>query len=418
MTRPRTLFASFIVLCAIAFLALPASPVSADEGWIIRSFNTNYTVHEDASVDVVEDIVVDFQNLDKHGIFRDIPVEYQIDGDPRHHRLITLSNIKVDDGQGKSWKYTKSRVGSNLELKIGDPDKTISGPQRYRISYTVKGAFNAFDDHDEFFWNATGDQWGVPIQTATAGLTAPAIENATCFEGYRGSKQACSYSVSGNNITYRTQEPLQPSQGLTIVAGLPKGAVAVPPPTLKYIKTPKEAFVDFVGLKPLPIIGAIVLAIGGIGLVLRNWWLSGRDRWAGDVHYLTGSDANNPRPLFARETVVVEYTPPEIGDEKRPLRPAEIGLLLDERADTLDVTATIVDLAVRDYLRIEQVDGKGIFGKDDYILHRLKPSDDALLVYEKTLHDALFDDGESVKMSDLKNEFYSDLAKVKTALYT
>ncbi|MGE0059482.1 MAG: DUF2207 domain-containing protein, partial [Dehalococcoidia bacterium] len=129
-----------------------------------------------------------------------------------------------------------------------------------------------------------------------------------------------------------------------------------------------------------------------------------------------GSDANNPRPLFARETVVVEYAPPEIGNEKRPLRPAEIGLLLDERADTLDVTATIVDLAVRDYLRIEQVEGKGIFGKDDYVLHKLKEADDTLLVYERTLFDALFD-SESVKMSDLKNEFYSDLAKVKTALY-
>jgi uncharacterized membrane protein len=135
------------------------------------------------------------------------------------------------------------------------------------------------------------------------------------------------------------------------------------------------------------------------------------------VHYLTGSSENNPRPLFARETVVVEYTPPEIGTEKRPLRPAEIGVLLDERADTLDVTATIVDLAVRGYLRIEQVEGKGLFGKDDYILHRLKPSDDDLLVFERELHDSLFDGAESVKMSDLKNKFYSDLAKVKSALY-
>ena len=154
--------------------------------------------------------------------------------------------------------------------------------------------------------------------------------------------------------------------------------MTVPPPTLKYIKTPEEAFVDFMGLKPLPIIGAIVLGIGGLGVVLRNWWLSGRDRWHGDVHYLVGHDtAQNPKPLFAKETVVVEYTPPEVGKEKRPMRPAEIGLLLDERADTLDVTATIIDLAVRDYLRIEQVEGEGLFGKDDYILHRLKESDDS-----------------------------------------
>ena len=102
--------------------------------WVIRSFNSSYVVHEDASVDVVEDIQVDFLGLEKHGIFREIPVEYQIEGDPRHHRLITLSNITVDDGNGKNHKFERSRVGSNLQLKIGDPNKTIDGAQRYRIT--------------------------------------------------------------------------------------------------------------------------------------------------------------------------------------------------------------------------------------------------------------------------------------------
>ncbi|MGE0688901.1 MAG: DUF2207 domain-containing protein, partial [Dehalococcoidia bacterium] len=328
MKSPRLLLPALIALIAFSLVALHSQTASADEGWVIRSFNTSYVIHKDASVDVVEDIQVDFLALQKHGIFRDIPVEYLIDGDPRHHRLITLSNIKVDDGNGKNWKFEKSRVGSNLQIKIGDADKTISGPQRYRISYTLKGAFNTFDDHDEFFWNATGDQWGVPIQSARATLTAPALTEVICYEGPRGTNRTCNFSLNGSNATFATKGQLSSFQGLTIVAATPKGAVNVPPPTLKYIKTPEEAFVDFMGLKPLPIIGAIILGIGSIGIVVRNWWLSGRDRWAGDVHYLTGSDANNPRPLFARETVVVEYAPPEIGNEKRPLRPAEIGLLL------------------------------------------------------------------------------------------
>jgi hypothetical protein len=421
MTLPlsRLLAPLSLFLLSLIVLILPSSAASADEGWVIRSFASSFVINKDASVDVVEDIEVDFMGLEKHGIIRDIPVEYQIEGDPRHHRLIRLDNITVDNGNGKSHKFSRSRVGDSLQLKIGDPDRTISGPQRYRISYTVTGAFNSFDNHDEFFWNSTGDGWDVPMLASSATLTAPALQEVLCFQGYRNSKATCDYSRDGSSARFVTKGALQSFQGLTIVASVPKGEVDVPPPILKYIKTPEEVFVDFMGLKPLPIIGALILGIGGIGAVVRNWWLSGRDRWAGDVHYLSGSDANKPKPLFARETVVVEYAPPEIGKlDKRQLRPAEIGLLLDERADTLDISATIVDLAVRDYLRIEMIEGEGLFGKDDYKLVRLKESDDALLDYERRLHDELFDGEESVLMSSLKNKFYSDLATVKGMLYT
>jgi uncharacterized membrane protein len=101
------------------------------------------------------------------------------------------------------------------------------------------------------------------------------------------------------------------------------------------------------------------------------------------------------------------------------LRPAEIGTLLDEQADTLDVSATIVDLAVRGYLRITEIEKKQwLFGSTDYKLERLKPSDDELLTYERNLLDGLFEDGDTVDMSDLKNEFYTTLSSVKSQLYT
>src|SRR5688500_15908362 len=101
MTRSR-LFAPLLLLIALAFTFLPSTGVSADEGWVIRAFNSSFVINNDSSVDVVEDIQVDFLGLEKHGIIRDIPVEYQIEGDPRHHRLIKLDNITVDDGNGKA----------------------------------------------------------------------------------------------------------------------------------------------------------------------------------------------------------------------------------------------------------------------------------------------------------------------------
>ena len=111
----------------------------------------------------------------------------------------------------------------------------------------------------------------------------------------------------------------------------------------------------------------------------------------------------------------MEFTPPE------NLRPAEIGVLMDERADTLDITATIIDLAARGYLKITEIPKKWMFGKVDYLLVKSTPKQrvkqQTLLTYEQLLLNKLFYKRIQVKISSLKTTFYSDLALVKQALY-
>jgi uncharacterized membrane protein len=396
-------------------------PVHADEGWVIKSFDIGYQIMDDGSVDVVEDIQVDFFSLQKHGIFRDLVVEQKYntancttcEPGSDYNREYKVSIAGVDNGQ-TGWKYETSREGAHLRIKIGDPDKTVSGPQRYRIRYRLYGALNAQTDLDEFFWNATGDDWPVPMEKVTVVVAAPAIAKVTCYQG-RNSTQQCNAQLGGNRATFATTRRLASGEELTVVVGMPKGTVAVPPPTLVRVKSPAEQFRDFVGLEPLPITAALIVGVMGVGAVMRYWWLNGRDRWFGDVHYLTGDKNERRKPIMAKDTVVVEYTPPELNG--RRLKPAEIGTLLDERADTLDVSATIVDLAVKGYLRIEELPKEGLFGKNDYKLEKLKPADHEMAGYEVTLFNALFDDGDAVEMSDLKNKFYTDLAKVKETLY-
>src|SRR4051812_4819729 len=157
------------LVVVLALLAMQAPRVWADEGWTIKSFDVAYTIMDDGSVDVVEDIQVDFGSLQKHGIFRDLIVEQKYDGPcgtckpgDEYNREYKVSIAGVDDGQ-HAWPYETSRQGADLQIKIGDPDKTISGPQRYRIRYRLSGALNAQTDLDEFFWNVTGNQWPVPI---------------------------------------------------------------------------------------------------------------------------------------------------------------------------------------------------------------------------------------------------------------
>jgi hypothetical protein len=124
----------------------------------VRSFDAQIAVSSNGSVIVVEDITVDFRNLPSHGIFREIPTRYNYDND--HDRVIKLSNVSVDNGVS-AVPFESSSEGGYRRLKIGDPDVEVTGVQHYRITYTVEGALNAFDTHDELYWNVTGNRWDV-----------------------------------------------------------------------------------------------------------------------------------------------------------------------------------------------------------------------------------------------------------------
>ncbi len=407
---------------AAVLFALVAMPhgASAQQGWVIRSFDARYVVDESGGITVTEDILVDFGFQRRHGIFRDVPVEYAYDDES--NRLIEIYGVTVDDGE-QPRRVSLSRQGPNLRIKIGDSAVTVSGEQRYRITYTFTGGLNAFDDHDELFWNVTGNDWGASIERASATVVAPGpgIQMVTCFQGPRGSIDPCTSSDDGTTASFAATGPLPPGAGLTIVVGLESGLVQVGPPVLVEANVDRrEKAADFFGLGPVSIaVSAFVLAIVA-GVLVRQWWLVGRDRWFGDAYYETQSPRPERMPPFSHETVVVEYEPPELEKDGRRLRPAEIGLLLDERADTLDVSATIVDLAVRKYLRIEELAKEGLFGRLDYEFTRLEKPVEELLPYERELLDALFDDSGSestAKMSELRGEFHEDLANVKAELY-
>ena len=113
-------------------------------------------------------------------------------------------------------------------------------------------------------------------------------------------------------------------------------------------------------------------------------------------------------PLHEGETPV-EFEPPE------HLRPGELGTLIDFEAGTLDVTATIIDLAVRGYLKIEEVDKEWYQFKHDWTLTKL-PKEGELRQYERSLYSGLFKDGDEVKLSDLKNTFAARMSKVREEL--
>lgn len=399
-----------LALLVAGLLWLTPRPTAAED-WVIENLDFHLAIQPDTSIQATEALDVDFRGLERHGIFRDIVVLQTYD--EKTNRRYDVDLDRVTNAGGQRLEADETREGAIRRFRIGDPDKTITGKQTYRITYRLRGAMNAFADHDELYWNATGTWPEARIERAVIHVTAPAgsIDRAVCFQGSEGSRESCEARFTPDEATFTATRPLAEGEQMTIMAGLRKGAVAAPVPIL--VARPRTPF-QFFDRTPLFLtlmLAGFSAAIGGIGTL---WWRLGRDRQYTSIHHLTQNAEEEREPVFGSTPIAVEFEPPE------NIRPGQMGLLFDERADTLDVTATIVDLAVRGYLKITELPKTGIlswFGKQDYQLGRIKPADSALLEYERIVLDGLFGSADQKKLSELRNSFYKDLAKAKKALY-
>jgi uncharacterized membrane protein YgcG len=375
----------------------------ADEGWVITSFQSDIVVAPNSVIVVTEDVRVDFGSLQKHGIFRTIPLRYRYSDTQDRYYLLDVRSVTNGD---KALLHDDSVTNDNEVIKIGDPNVLVTGKQRYVITYAVTGAMNAFADHDELFWNVDGALWPVPKQAVTATVHVPSgLQKSACFQGPPGSTETCNHDDSGNTTQFSSTRELGSGEEMSVVAALDKGAVTAPPLLLepRARQFPQDAF----DVTPLTVGLFALLTVLGVGLVAWNWWTHGRDRAYITQHYLTNDPREQTAPLLSNQPLVVEFGAPQ------NMRPAELGLILDESADTKDVTATIVDLAVRGYLTIAEVPGKA----DWELTKKTGPNNAALLPYEKTIFYGLFTGRTAVKLSELKGTFAPTLKKAEKEMY-
>lgn len=414
MTTSTRSFVLGALLLAAAFLVAPvfAAPVGAQTGFEqITQYDVEWTILENSDILVSELIEYDFGSSPRRGIFRDIPVRFYYDD--TNDRLIRIRDVEVSTSPGTPDDVDISTEGNLLHIRIGDPDVTITGVHTYRIDYRIEGGMNEFDDHDESYLNAVGPGWTIPVSNITVTATAPgSFSEILCFAGYVESRRACDSATADGSSARFTQERLEAYQAVTPILALPKGAVTVRDPILEARWTIQRAF----SLTPFTLGAFGLLLIGGIGTVARLIWMHGRDRrFVGSVVEVAfGSETGETQrvPLFeSASDSAIEFAPPE------DVLPGQMGTLVDEVANPLDVTATIIDLAVRGYLKIEEKEGEGWFAKDDWILTRTRETDDSLHEYERQLLDGLFEDGDVVELSDLKNKFVKRLKAVQDDLY-
>jgi hypothetical protein len=398
------------VLATGTLLVAAPRPALAAPAESITSYAVRLDVLADGRLSVTETILYDFGGNEKHGILRRIPDRFHYDSDS--DRLYPIETVSVTkDGAGEPVDVSSS--GNEAVLKIGDPHKTVHGSHTYVIRYTVPGAINGFNDHMELYWNVVGNEWPVPIADASATVTGPAgVQRVTCFAGPRGTSRPCGQSnVDGNTATFH-QSRLSPGDSLTAVVAFPVGSIADTGPILVRRRSLASGFQP----TPLPVGVGLAIALIGTAVALTIAYRVGRDRYyVGQLPGLTpgpGEPAVQRRkPLFGAPPVSVEFVPPD------KVRPGQVGTIVDEKADVVDVTATILDFAVRRHLHITEVRAAGAKKPSDWRLDKLTDGDPKFLPYERNLFRALFADRNSVTLSKLKNTFADDLRKVRRQLY-
>ena len=362
-------------LCVLCLLASAASA----RDWRIANFDTTIEVQQDGSAFVSEQITFVFEGSFQ-GVRRYIPIEYPGPAGSNYTLFLRVTAVN-DYDNSRPLKYELSKRNGNREIKIYVPNANDT-TRKIEINYLVENATRFFPDHQEFYWNVTGVEWPVPIDRATALIVFPdkaaGSLRAVAFTGSYGSTaQDATARITGNKVYFETTNPLPMRSGLTADVYLPLDTLTPPPFWEKIWWFAASNPISF-----LPLISFIVM--------FTLWYAIGRD----------------PDPGMS---VAPVYEPPA------NLRPAEVGTLVDDSIDPRDVTSTLIDLAVRGFIKIEEVPPHGLFSHRDYIFHRLKGIDEwaSLRTFERVILEKFFGvAGTEVRLSSMNQNFYQAMPMI------
>jgi uncharacterized membrane protein YgcG len=367
------------LLMAVCLAFLMAVPAAAQRERIL-SFDSQIAVNSDGSMQVTETIEIESEGVDiVHGIYRDFPTQYKDRAGHNYSVLFEVVSLRRD---GNSEPYHTEDRKNGVRVYFGSSSYDLpSGPHSYQFTYRTNRQLGFFRDHDELYWNVTGNGWKFPVDLATATVLLPAnvrgqvtsLGGYTGDEGEKGQAYTARRDEDGNPI-FRA-ENFGPGQGLSIVVTWTKGLIAPPTAEQKrawFIADNKPAIFGLAGL--------VVVFL----YYLMIWGMVGRDP--------------------AHGTIVPLYEPPD------SMSPASMRFLERMGFDQKAFTAGIMGLAAKSFLTIEQDESK------TYKLVRKSGAGiDSLSADEKSLARALFEGGSPLV---LKNSNHVLLAKARKNLET
>ena len=335
--------------------------------YTIEQYKVNMVVNENNTFDITEEITANFE-VAKHGIFRKIPLYNKVqraDGTTSKNR-VKISDVTVSE------QFTKSSEDGYLKLKIGDPDKTITGKKTYVIKYNYNIGKDPLEDKDELYYNLIGTEWDTSISEVSFVITMPKEfdkEKLGFSSGSFGSSNSKGvfHFVSGNKIIGYRYDTLNAGEGITVRLELPEGY---------FIGAGIEINPIYNIFYILPFIGAIIAAY--------MWNKYGKDK---------------------KTFIKPEYFPP------KDTNSLEVGFFYKGSANSKDVISLLIYLANKGYLKIEEYEGKGLFKKNGFKLIKVKDYDGGN-ENEKLFLKGLFESGNEVTSADLYDKFYKTTTKI------
>lgn len=346
---------------------------AAERQLTLTDFQMQAVVEPTGAVQVSETITARFDGS-WNGLVRQIPL---LARRPGGLEPLGLRVLAVTDPEGRPYRFESSHPGSDLNLKIWIPGAENTSRTAV-ITYRLKRGLRFYPDHDEFNWNVTGNAWEVPIERASALVRLPPAVSglhASIYTGPRGARdQNATLTIGADTVASSTTRRLEPGEGFTLAVGFAKGLV--PPPSAL------AQLIDWWQGRL-----ALLLPLLSAGVLGPLWWRIGRDPAVG--------------------VVPVAYEPPE------GLPPAVLGSLVAEQVSGSALSATLVALAEKGQLRIEQDQQKLLFlnlGKR-YVFTLLGEPDQrrALLPHEAYVLETLFPlgtPGSWVSTDQLRDHYY------------
>lgn len=362
----------YLLLTLSLIFIFPAVTLAAES---ITDFTASYEINPDGTVDVVETIVYDFGSADRHGIFRNLLKQHPQGPSVWYkNRYVEIEVLSVTR-DGNSEPHTVSDSRSQLDLKIGDANIVINGPHTYQITYRLVGALSYGNEGAEFYWNVTGNGWPVTIESVKAEVTGQPssllLPKAACYEGSLGATTACSSLNREEGAVTFTADTLLPGEGLTIATEVDSDQVV-------FLSTERISYLPF-----------------GFGLAIV--WLL----YLGRLVYKYRVEFKIDRLVIAQYEPYQDYPP------------MYTGVLMDNRLDPKDITAGILYLALKGFIKITKTEQKVLFIFDatDYELTLLRPASEAPNKFLESLLGLLFIVDFNVVPQTTK---LSNLAKHKT----
>lgn len=354
-------------------LTTPSSNLNSER---ILSFESDIRVGTDRTAHVKERITVNALGIEiKRGIFRTLPLNRNLNNKTEkvNYKIISVKR------NGAEEKYHTEKSNGFMYVYIGDEDVVLpSGVYTYEITYDAGNQIGFFKDYDEFYWNVNGNFWSFPVDEVQATVHLPEnakILQSSCYTGSYGSKnQNCSSTSSGPNVMTWKASNLREREGLTIAAGFQKNIIQAPAP---------PGFIEKNG----------ALALCGLALAfLMSYFYRSWDKF--------GRDPEKP-------VVYPQFNAP------KNMSPASIGYFNKEYFDNNLITASLVNLAVKGFISIEESkpedDLTRFFGKKKFILKKLREGKESLAKEEKLLMNSLFRNKEIVV---LDGEYDEKIEKV------